>query len=213
MCSNFIPTVKQHRLLQFGLSVADDWSSPIAKYHIWNHYPAPFIVRHNDHNSLITGEFGLIPYFAKEGTSKYSTFNARSETAEKLPTFRHAWKNGQRCIIPVDVFYEPDWRSGKAVWTGFSRNDEEPMGIAGLWDRWVNPQTGEVKSSFTMLTINADDHALMKNYHKPNDEKRMVVILPETEYKDWLTCPPRETMEYLNQYPAELLKVVAKDAG
>ena len=28
-----------------------------------------------------------------------------------------------------------------------------------------------------MLTVNADDHALMRNFHRPH-EKRMVVVLP-----------------------------------
>lgn len=30
--------------------------------------------------------------------------NARSETMRKLPTFRDAWKNGQRCLIPGVAF-------------------------------------------------------------------------------------------------------------
>jgi hypothetical protein len=38
-----------------------------------------------------------------------------------------------------------------------------------------------------MLTINADDHALMRNFHKPDDEKLMVVILEEEDYDAWLT--------------------------
>jgi hypothetical protein len=32
-----------------------------------------------------------------------------------------------------------------------------------------------------MLTINADDHPFMRQYHKPEDEKRMVVILNEND--------------------------------
>lgn len=46
-----------------------------------------------------------------------------------------------------------------------------------------------------MLTINADDHALMKNYHRPEDEKRVVVILREEDYDAWLKCPPKPFME------------------
>ena len=30
----------------------------------------------------------------------------------------------------------------------------------------------------TMLTANAEDHARMRNFHKPDDEKRMGVVLP-----------------------------------
>jgi len=34
------------------------------------------------------------------------------------------------------------------------------------------------------LTVNADDHPLMKRFHKPNDEKRSVVIVPPTQYEE-----------------------------
>jgi putative SOS response-associated peptidase YedK len=55
------------------------------------------------------------------------------------------------------------------------------MGIAGLWDCW-QPDKGEPVFSFTMLTVNADEHPLMQQVHKPADEKRMVVSLPEEHY-------------------------------
>ena len=56
-----------------------------------------------------------------------------------------------------------------------------------------------------MLTINATEHALMRNFHKPADEKRMVVILPEAAYKDWLTAPAASGIEFMQPYPAERL--------
>ena len=87
------------------------------------------------------------------------------------------------------------------------RADGEPMGIAGLWSWWKSPLGKEVHS-FTMLTINADEHALMRNFHKPGDEKRMVVILPAGSYDDWLTAPPARTPEFLRQYPADKLVAV-----
>ncbi|CAD0264627.1 conserved hypothetical protein [Pseudomonas veronii] len=58
------------------------------------------------------------------------------------------------------------------------------MGIAGLWEQWRNPGTGETVHSVTMLTINSDNHPFIRNYHKPEDEKRMVVILPQGLYGD-----------------------------
>mgnify|MGYP001545941378 FL=1 len=77
------------------------------------------------------------------------------------------------------------------------------MGIAGLWDHWNSPK-GWVES-FTMLTIAAGEHPLMKNFHRPGDEKRMVVILPEAQYEDWLDAPVQGSMKFLVQYPAERL--------
>ena len=59
------------------------------------------------------------------------------------------------------------------------------MGIAELWSSWKSPKD-EALLSFTMLTINAQEHALMQQFHKPADEKRMVVVLPPEKYQGWL---------------------------
>jgi putative SOS response-associated peptidase YedK len=185
-------------------------------YDVWPTYEALFIRRPSEADvgddaapgrEALPGQFGLLPHWTKDDKLGRRTFNARSKTAATLPSFRDAWRKGQRCIIPADAIFEPDWRSGKAVATRISRADVEPMGIAGLWSWWKAPSGDEVHS-FTMLTINADQHALMCNFHKPGDEKRMVVILPAGEYDDWLSAPPARTIEFLRQYPADALVAV-----
>lgn len=133
-----------------------------------------------------------------------NTYNARSETVAEKPSFRNAWAKGQHCIVPTMSFFEPDWRTGKAVPTRIERTDGIPMGIAGLWDRWPSPE-GELIFSFTMLTINATDHPVMNQFHRPEDEKRMVVILPEDQYDAWLDAKPSESMEFMQPYPAEAM--------
>jgi putative SOS response-associated peptidase YedK len=57
-----------------------------------------------------------------------------------------------------------------------------------------------------MLTINADDHPLMRLFHKPTDEKRMVVILPPERYQDWLVAPAEHSMEFMKPIPAAHLQ-------
>ena len=89
------------------------------------------------------------------------------------------------------------WRIG--------RRDGKPMGIAGLWGWWRDRTTQREVLSFTMLTVNADDHALMKRFHKPGEEKRMVVILDEAEYSAWLDAPPERMRSFMRCFPAELL--------
>lgn len=56
--------------------------------------------------------------------------------------------------------------------------------------------------SFAMLTINADAHPLMQLFHKPTDEKRMVVILPAGAYQDWLCAAAAQQASFLVPYPA-----------
>lgn len=124
----------------------------------------------------LAGSFGLIPHWAKDTKIARHTYNARSETVAEKPSFREAWKRAHHCIIPAETLFEPDWRSGKAVPTRIGNTSGEPLGIAGLWSTWKDPK-GQTLHSFTMLTINADEHPLMNQFHKPNDEKRMIVTV------------------------------------
>lgn len=55
------------------------------------------------------------------------------------------------------------------------------------------------------MTINADDHVLMNRFHKPTDEKRMVVILRDETYQDWLEAPLNRVGEFLVPYSADAL--------
>lgn len=96
--------------------------------------------------------------------------------------------------MPAEAFYEPDWRSGKAVATRIARADGEPMGIAGIWTGWKSP-AGNIIRSFSIINVNADDHPLMRLFRKPNDEKRMVVSLSETDFQSWHTAPIDRAME------------------
>jgi putative SOS response-associated peptidase YedK len=78
-----------------------------------------------------------------------------------------------------------------------------PLAIAGLWREWEEPE-GSASISFTMLTVNANDHPLMKRFHKPGDEKRSVVIVPPFAYEDWLNSQSTdEARSFLNLYPVE----------
>jgi hypothetical protein len=46
----------------------------------------------------------------------------------------------------------------------------------------------------------------MKRFHKPGDEKRSVVIVPSTEYGDWLSCGSTdEARSFLQLYPVEAM--------
>ena len=152
----------------------------------------------------ITGLFGLLPHWAKDAKLARHTYNARSETVHEKPSFRDAWRQAQHCIVAADAIFEPDWRSGSAVPTRIARADGEPMGIAGLWSCWRSP-AGERVHSFTLLTIAAHAHQLMRCYHKPDDEKRMLVILPQGAYRDWLVATPAQSRDFLLPYPAERL--------
>lgn len=183
------------------------------KADLWPGYLGAFIRRHPhadagddavpEHEG-VNGVFGIVPHWASDLKLARSTYNARTETVAGKPSFRDAWKKSRHCIIPAAAIYEPDWRSGKAVPTRIARADGEAMGIAGLWDSWKQPD-GTWLHSYTMLTINADHHELMKSFHKPTDEKRMVVVLAEHEFADWLSATTDQSMSFMRPFPAEHL--------
>ncbi len=183
------------------------------KVDMWPGYQGSFIRRHPNADAgddavpqgeALNGLFGLVAHWATDLKMTRSTYNARSETVADKPSFRDAWRRGQCCIIAAEAMYEPDWRSGRAAATCIQRTDGSPMGIAGLWSQWKSPQ-GELVYSYTMLTINADAHDLMKQFHKPGDEKRMVVILPEDRYLAWLHSGLTNRMDFMRPFPSDQL--------
>lgn len=217
MCAHFEGVVDPTRLRQyFNAAVpaaAAGGASSSVKTDLWPGYTGLFIRKatgpvHEDgepaEGEAVPGMFGLVPNWATDLKLARHTYNARTETVASKPSFRDAWRQARHCIIPAQAIYEPDWRSGKSIPARITRADGQPMGIAGLWDQWRHAD-GTLIHSFTMLTINAQDHALMNRFHQPTDEKRMVVILPESAYGDWLVATARDSMEFMTAYPAEAL--------
>ena len=210
MCSHYQALKEQDKYFRyFGVEPPAD----PGKHDLWPGYLGAFIRRHPNAEvgdeavaprEAMAGLFGLVPHWSQDTKITRHTFNARSETVAKKPSFREAWKRAQHCIVPAEVLFEPDWRSGKSVSTRIVRADGEPLGIAGLWSSWRSPK-GELVHSYTMLTVNADDHSLMRMFHKPTDEKRMVVILPTNRYQDWLQAPAEHIMEFIRPFPADAM--------
>ena len=210
MCSHY-QAVKEADRLQKHFGVSRSASEDLAvKVDMWPGYLGGFIRAHPQAGvgdeavpptEHLPGLFGLVPHWAESTKLTKSTFNARAETAAEKPSFRDAWRKAQHCIIPAEAIYEPDWRSGKAIPTRISSTNGSPLGIAGLWSSWKS-EKGEVVHSFTMLTINATSHPMMQNFHKPTDEKRMVVILPPDRYQDWLVAKPQASMDFMMPFAA-----------
>lgn len=161
---------------------------------------------------LVVGTWGLIPDWSKTPSVKYSTSNCRSEEAAGKPTFADAWRKGQRCVIPALSFDEPCWETGKNVWWRFRRLDGKPWGVAGLWNTWIDRATGEVVESYTMLTVNADDHPIMNRMHKsdpklPPDrqDKRSVVAIELGDLEQWLQGSAKAAAELLTAPAVDLI--------
>lgn len=204
MCSNYEPVTASDRLLAFFGVVRGDNELPFEfQKQAWPTALAPFIrLDQNGRRRIEAGRWGLLPHFAKELAYGRRTYNARTETVATLPSFKDAWKRGQRCIVPAESVFEPCWETGKAVRWRIQQPGGVPMGIAGLWadHPTLKDGSGEPVLSFTMLTVNADGHPVFQRMHKPGDEKRMVVILAPDDYDHWLTCDHDEARRLCRQW-------------
>jgi len=195
MCVQYLTTVnvdwvKSHFDLDLPSSNAHD---------VFPTYPGPIVLRsHNtDRTAIGMARFGLLPAWAKEETFGRKTYNARAETVAQKPSYKQAWIKRHYALALADVFYEPCYESGKAVRTAIQQVNQEPMAIASIWDTWTEPETGELIVSFSMLTIEASNHLVMRRMHKPEDEKRTVVPLRPELFNAWLNATPEEAQALL----------------
>lgn len=123
------------------------------------------------------------------------------------PTYRDAWTQGRRCLIPAESFDEPYWGTGTNIWWRFWRADGEPWALAGIWSQWTDPDTGELVPNYCMITQNCDNHLLLKLMHKPDptlaadqQDKRAVVPLEREQWDAWLNGSVAQ-VEQLIQLP------------
>ncbi|MGT2474565.1 SOS response-associated peptidase [Paraburkholderia terrae] len=173
---------------------------------IYKDYYAPIFLRGGERLTTVPASFGIVPRrHILPGVKVFDTMNARSESVEQKRSFSVAWRNLQLCLIPCRTFFEPNYETGKVVRWKIGTANGEPFAIAGLWRQWKEGD-GSQSLAFTMLTVNSDKHPLMNRFHKPGDEKRSVVIVPPTEYADWLSCKSMdEARSFLQLYPVEAM--------
>jgi putative SOS response-associated peptidase YedK len=209
MCANYTPSKLEELQQHFAVAAPDSEWPPES----FPGYMAP-LIRPPHANALrgdracALGMFGMVPHWADIKLAR-QTYNARTETVAAKPTFRNAFRRRQFCIIPARAFYEPSYETGKAVRWEIASADGAAMGIAGIWEVRPSGPDGRALLSFSMLTVNADGHDLMQRFHRPNEEKRMVVILAPEQYDDWLHCPPQNAGDFFVRYPAERLMAKA----
>jgi putative SOS response-associated peptidase YedK len=135
--------------------------------------------------------WGLIPSWAKDDSIGNKLINARAETLREKPSFREAFRS-RRCIIPASGFFE--WqKTSKGVKQPFYfyLKDKEVFGFAGLWEEWLDMQTGELTETCTIITTEANE--VLKPVHE-----RMPVILKDSDYDFWLDEKIKDTSKLQN---------------
>ena len=158
------------------------------RYNIAPTQPVP-VVANNQGREVEAFHWGLIPFWAKDSAIGNKLINARAETLNEKPSFKHAFRR-RRCLLLADGFYEwyrvPDTKTKIPV--RIHMTDGLPFAFAGLWESWRQAD-GESLQSCTIITTEPNE--LMAKVHN-----RMPVILEPDDYNDWLD-PRQRTPESL----------------
>ena len=120
----------------------------------------------------------LTPSWSKELNTRYAMFNARSETLAQKRAFAKPFRS-QRCLVPVTGYYEWQTRQREKLPFYVRAAQDQGLMLAGLWDSWTNPATGERIDSCTIVTSAAHDDLRALHHRQP-------VFLSSAQAKAWL---------------------------
>ena len=138
--------------------------------------------------------WGLIPSWAKDPSIGNRMINARGESIAEKPSFRSAFKR-RRCIVVADGYYEWKKTGSKKQPYLIHLPDEQPFAMAGLWETWTRPASGDDEKtaieSCTVITTTSNEKT--RDIHD-----RMPVILHQQDWSSWLD-PHNNDTEHLKQ--------------
>ena len=143
--------------------------------------------------------FGLVPKWAEDLKIARHTYNARYETIFSKPSFKDAANHFQFGVVPVDQFYETKIVDGKAQRWAVKRKDAKPIFIAALYQ--IARVENQIVRSCALLTMTANDHPIMNQFHSYKDEKRSVIVIPEEKLGQWLAHKRVNLQEFVQGFP------------
>lgn len=189
------------------------WETLLKKYDDWFQvsaftHPKVLVYTNEEPYKPQPSQWGLVPAWAKDPAEIWNkTLNARGETIFEKASFRASAKS-KRCIIPAEGFYEYHHFKGRSYPYYIYPKNKEPLNFAGLWNEWIDPNTGEIIHSFSVVTTKANE--LMRHIHnKPrlSGDHRMPVILIDGAEDEWLRpISKEELIQLLKPYPDSLLE-------
>lgn len=147
--------------------------------------------------------WGLIPGWVKDTREFPVLFNARSEGATGMASFRAAMRH-RRALVPASGFYE--WRRsggnrGQPYWVRPKHGGL--VAFAGLIETYAEPGGSEMDTG-AILTVNAN--ADIAHIHD-----RMPVVIDSQDFARWLDCrtlQPRDVVDLLRPAQLDFLEAV-----
>ncbi len=153
----------------------------------------PIIKSNHEDFTLELGHWELIAPWVKstlevmKGREKFNTLNATAERLFESKLFKQPSLK-RRCLVLSSGFYE--WRHFKPAGAKkenaypyfISVKDKPYFFMAGIYQPWVDIESGETMDTFSIVTTKAN--GLMEMIH--NKKKRMPTILNEEQANAWL---------------------------
>lgn len=210
MCGRFFrrEVALAEYLAQFGSSQPENFQATEAAYNVAPTQTAP-IIRQGEEGEpeVAVAKWGLVPAWWNKPLKemKFSTFNARSETAGSSKVFRSAYRH-RRCLVPVSGYYEWAGPRGRRTAYAIGCRNKRWFCLGGLWEKTrIN---GADIVSFTILTTTANE--LMAEIHN-----RMPVILRPGDYARWLDAHSGEITDLCRPHAAAQMEAwrVGKAVG
>ncbi len=148
---------------------------------VFPHNPFPVVLSENGENVIKMFNYSLVPYWSKERKPKFATYNARVESVCTKASWKEPIKN-QRCLVAMTSFFEScreGTHAGNMV-EFYSKNNNEILTAAGVWDEWKDPDSGEILRSFAIITTKPS--AFIQN----TGHDRSPLFLPPDAAQTWL---------------------------
>ena len=177
------------------------WNYP-RSYRVLPTEQIPVMVEDGGERTAAMMRWGLVPWWSHGVPLKASTINATAERLESAPSYRDAWRRGQRCLLVMGGFYEPHLNEDGSRDQFFVHlADREVFAVAGLWERSRRPD-GSQLCSCTLITVPAN--TLLAEVH--NAKQRMPAILADFDYDRWLHGESQQALALLRPYSAESMR-------
>lgn len=199
MCAEFTPgSPMELQQLFEGLAQIGSLIREEFKGRVYPHGRGYFWAQVQGKHQLIPGEFGLVPSWWKiamnQGKSKsrrplFATYNARLDTIREKKSFRQPFLS-RHCIVPLSAFFESSYFGEGFAGHRIEVRSDQMLLAAGIYDEWIDHDTGEVLSSFSIVTHDPPE-SVFKMGHD-----RCPVFFDRSDSLTWVGLPPDSDKSY-----------------
>lgn len=204
MCATYTYVFNQASLNNDFPDLEVDPMAPFEKVaaEVFPHTYGHVIVLKDGRPVITAKRYSLTPSWAKEEKVKWATYNARMnrenvktgklEYIYEVPTWKGAF--GKRhCLIPLNNFRE-SCHEGKADGhiVNFTPDSTDTLYAAGIYEDWVNIKTGEIISTYAIVTTEPDE------FIKGIGHDRSPVFLSADSARGWIE--PFKSVKAAYQY-------------